>query len=106
MGQMGELQGCPGHHKWPWRSSADQAGRRDRPAGQTAVPMVPLYPAQRKNGRAMRRFMAVRSAGLTAAVAAVAIAGTACSSDSGNATGGQPAKAAAPVGAADALKGV
>jgi len=54
----------------------------------------------------MRRFMAVRSAGLTAAVAAVAIAGTACSSDSGNATSGQPAKAAAPAGAPDALKGV
>jgi len=54
----------------------------------------------------MRRFMAVRSAGLTAAVAAVAIAGTACSSDSGNAGGEQPAKAAVPVGAPDALKGV
>ena len=54
----------------------------------------------------MRRFMAVRSAGLTAAVAAVAIAGTACSSDSGNAGGGQQPKAAAPVGAPGGLKGV
>lgn len=54
----------------------------------------------------MRRFMSVRSAGLAAAVAAVALAATACSSDPGTAEGGQPVKQAAAAGAPDALKGV
>jgi hypothetical protein len=54
----------------------------------------------------MRRFIAVRSVGLATAAAALAIAGTACSSDAGQSGGGQPTKTAAAVGSPDALKGV
>jgi hypothetical protein len=61
---------------------------------------------QRKNGRAMRRISSVRSVGLIAAATALALAGTACSSSSSTGNGGQPVKAAAPVGAPDALKGI
>jgi hypothetical protein len=54
----------------------------------------------------MRRFRSVRSAGFTAALAAVALAATSCSNDSANPEGGQPVREAAAVGAPDALKGV
>jgi hypothetical protein len=54
----------------------------------------------------MQRRIAVRSVGLAAAVTAVAIAGTACSSNSGDPGGGQQTRTAAAVGAPEALKGV
>jgi hypothetical protein len=54
----------------------------------------------------MRRFLSGRSAGLTAAVAAVALAGTACSSEPSTPEGGQPVKTVAAVGTPNALKGI
>ena len=56
----------------------------------------------------MRRLMSARSAGLLAAITAVALAGTACSSDSSSNTGngGQAVNNNASAGAANALKGV
>jgi hypothetical protein len=54
----------------------------------------------------MRRVMSVRSAGLTAVVAAVALASTACSSDTSAPPGGQSVRTQAAAGAPDSLKGV
>jgi hypothetical protein len=54
----------------------------------------------------MRRFMSVRSAGLLAATAAVALVGTACSSKPSSTEGGQQVKQTAAAGSPDELKGV
>lgn len=55
----------------------------------------------------MRRLMSARSAGLLAAITAVALAGTACSNNSsGSANGGQAVNNNASAGTANALKGV
>jgi hypothetical protein len=54
----------------------------------------------------MRPVMPFRSVGLVAAVTALALAGAACSSKSGTASGGQPVKTAAAVGAPNALRGI
>jgi len=54
----------------------------------------------------MRRVMSVRSASLTAVVAAVALAGTACSSESSAPPGGQSVRTQAAADAPDSLKGV
>jgi hypothetical protein len=54
----------------------------------------------------MRRLISARSAGLLAAITAVALAGTACSSDSNNTSGGQAVNPSATAGAANSLKDV
>jgi hypothetical protein len=54
----------------------------------------------------MQRLKSVRLAGLLAAFTAVALAGTACSSNSNNSSGGQAVNTNASAGTANALKGV
>jgi hypothetical protein len=54
----------------------------------------------------MRRLMSVRSTGLVAAFTAAALAGTACSSDSGTGSGGQAVNTTAAAGGASSLKDV